>query len=128
MNKKENELIKKALTAKDMAYAPYSKFRVGAALLCSNNKVYTGCNVENSSFGATCCAERVAVYKALSEGNKEFKEIAIVSDSEGYIYPCGICRQVLSEFNSNIKIISSRKNGETVELSLNDLFSHQFKL
>lgn len=94
----DKELVEIAYEAEKNAYAPYSKFSVGAALLTEDNKVYTGCNVENSSFGASVCAERTAALKAVSEGDRRFKAIAIVSSSEEYTYPCGICRQFLSEF------------------------------
>lgn len=92
------KLIELAKNAMINAYSPYSKFKVGAALLCENGKIYTGCNIENLSFGATICAERVALFKAISEGEKNFKSIAIISDSKDFIYPCGICRQVIREF------------------------------
>ena len=94
----EKELINLAYEAAKMAYAPYSKFYVGAALLTEDGEVYTGCNVENSSYGATICAERVAALKAVSDGRRKFAAIAIVSASEDFTYPCGICRQFLSEF------------------------------
>lgn len=94
----DKELIQMAKSAREKAYAPYSRFRVGAALLCEDGATYTGCNVENASSGATCCAERTAVFKAVSEGHKEFKKIAIAGSGNGYTSPCGICRQVLSEF------------------------------
>ena len=90
-------LIDMALKAMENAYAPYSGFKVGAALLCSDKKVYTGCNIENSSYGASNCAERTAIFKAVSEGEREFEKIAIVSSSGDFTFPCGICRQVLSE-------------------------------
>ena len=98
-------LIKKALAARDKAYAPYSRFAVGAALLCANGNIYTGCNIENSAFTPTVCAERVAFYKAVSEGVVDFTAIAIVGGREGenvskMISPCGVCRQVMSEFCS----------------------------
>ena len=96
MNKQE--LIDKALMAMKNAYAPYSNFKVGAAILTTDGQIFTGCNVENSSYGATICAERCAATKAISEGAKEFASIAIVSSSEKFTYPCGICRQFLSEF------------------------------
>lgn len=100
------EIIQEAVKAKEFAYAPYSNFRVGAAVLTKNGKLYTGCNVENVSFGATNCAERTAVYKAVSEGEREFEAIAITGDNGDYLPPCGICRQVLAEFaEDSLKII-----------------------
>ena len=93
------ELINYAKKAMNNAYAPYSNFCVGAALLTDDGTVYTGCNIENSSFGATICAERTAAVKAVSEGHRRFTKIAIVSKAGGYTYPCGICRQFLSEFS-----------------------------
>lgn len=92
------ELVVLAKKAMEQAYAPYSKFKVGAALLAKDGRVFLGCNVENASFGATICAERTAVTKAISEGVKEFEKIAIVASSGDYAAPCGICRQVLYEF------------------------------
>lgn len=92
------ELIDLALLAKNQAYAPYSHFHVGAALLADNGKVYTGCNIENASYGATICAERVAIGKAVSEGARKILIVAVASDSHGPTMPCGICRQFLSEF------------------------------
>lgn len=106
------KLIKEAMLAKEKAYAPYSKFRVGAALLSENGEVYTGCNVENISYGLSNCAERTAVFKAISEGIKEFKAIAIVADTEKIIAPCGACRQVLLEFNPEMEVIMANKMGE----------------
>ena len=99
------QLIKLAQEAAKKAYAPYSGFNVGAALLCKSGNVYTGCNVENSSYGASNCAERTAVFKAVSEGEREFVKIAIVSEKGGLTFPCGICRQVLSEFMPNGRIV-----------------------
>lgn len=97
------ELLKLAFEAREMAYAPYSNWKVGAALLTKEGKVYKGCNIENSSFTPTVCAERTAFFKAISEGEKDFLKIAIVAGdaqkgSEGYCTPCGVCRQVMSEF------------------------------
>lgn len=99
-------LIMKAIEAKEYAYVPYSHFRVGAALLTKSGKVYTGCNIENVSFGATNCAERTAVFKAVSEGEREFEKIVINGDHGDYLPPCGICRQVLLEFaDASLQII-----------------------
>ena len=92
------ELISEAKNAMKFSYAPYSGFHVGAAILTECGMVYTGCNVENASYGATICAERTAAVKAISEGHTGFIKIAIVSSSEEYTYPCGICRQFISEF------------------------------
>lgn len=91
-------LIKEAVAAKEMAYAPYSHFRVGAALLTKDGKIYRGCNIENVAFTPTNCAERTAFFKAISEGEKEFAAIAVTGDADDYLYPCGVCRQVMVEF------------------------------
>jgi len=102
------ELINKAKKARENAYAPYSEFKVGAALLCKDGKIYTGCNIENISYGATNCAERTAIFKAVSEGEYEFEAIAVVGgkDKLELTSPCGMCRQVMSEFcDSDFKII-----------------------
>jgi len=120
-------LVKKAAEAKEKAYAPYSGFRVGAAVLTADGRIYTGCNVENSSFGATICAERTAVVKAVSDGKTEIAAIAVTSDSEQYTFPCGICRQVISEFVSDeTKIICSNKNGQYKIYNLKDILPHAF--
>lgn len=92
------ELIREAIAAKEMAYVPYSHFRVGAALLTKDGKIYCGCNIENVAFTPTNCAERTAFFKAISEGEKEFVAIAVTGDADDYLYPCGVCRQVMVEF------------------------------
>ena len=120
-----DKLVAEAIEARDKAYAPYSKFRVGAALLGSDHKVYKGCNIENASFGATCCAERVAIFKAISGGQREFCAIAIVSDSRDITFPCGICRQVMVEFKIP-KIIVGDYNGNYKEYTIEDLMPHAF--
>lgn len=102
------ELVEKAYEAMEFSYSPYSNFKVGAALLTESGKVYTGCNVEIASFGATNCAERTAIFKAISEGEKNYKAIAVVSSSNDYTYPCGICRQVIVEFGLDIDIIVAK--------------------
>jgi cytidine deaminase len=121
-----NELVFIAKKAKENAYSPYSGFKVGAALLDSSGKVHTGCNVENASFGATNCAERTAIFKAISDGIRDFEAIAIASDSKNLIFPCGICRQVIAEFGIR-KIIVSRDDGTFTEYSLEDLLPYAFK-
>ncbi|NTW05778.1 MAG: cytidine deaminase [Peptococcaceae bacterium] len=105
------EMIDMAIKIKQNAYAPYSKFRVGAVLLCELGKKYTGCNVENSSFSLTCCAERVAIFKAISEGEKEFKALVLVSDSEDFCTPCGACRQVMAEFALDMPVYMGNNRG-----------------
>ncbi len=123
-----DKLVELAIKAKENAYAPYSKFRVGAALLTSNGNVYTGVNVENVSFGATNCAERTAIYSSVSAGDKEIEAIAIASDANDFIYPCGICRQVIAEFASkDIKIVCSNKKGEYKILNLEEILPVSFK-
>ena len=121
-------LIKLAQKAAQNAYAPYSNFRVGAALLCKSGNVYTGCNVENSSYGASNCAERTAVFKAVSEGERDFVKIAIVSERDGLTFPCGICRQVLSEFMPNGSIVLFSEEKGIKEFALNELLPYAFKL
>ncbi len=119
------DLVKKAAQARVNAYAPYSGFRVGASLLTSDGEIYTGCNVENISYGATCCAERIVIFKAVSEGRKQFKAIAIASDLEDFIYPCGICRQVIVEFGVPIIVVSNSK-GEYIKYNSHDLLPYAF--
>ena len=121
-------LIKLAQEAAKKAYAPYSDFKVGAALLCKSGNVYTGCNVENSSYGASNCAERTAVFKAVSEGERDFVKIAIVSEKGGLTFPCGICRQVLSEFMPNGSIVLYSDEQGIKEFALNELLPYAFKL
>lgn len=118
-------LIDKAKEAREMAYVKYSNFKVGAALLGKSGKIYTGCNVENASYGATICAERVAFTKAISEGEKEFEAIAIVSSSEDVTYPCGICRQFMSEFGLDLKLIFTDEK-KISEYKLSNLLPHAF--
>lgn len=125
----DKELIELAREAQKAAYVPYSKFSVGAALLTKTGKVYTGCNVEIASFGATNCAERTAIFKAVSEEGKiEIEKIAIVSDEPGYIFPCGICRQVMAEFaDDEMKVISTTKDGEYKVVRFGDLLPNAFR-
>lgn len=104
------ELVIKALEAREKSYSPYSKFKVGAAVLTENDLIYTGCNIENASYGATNCAERTAIFKAVSEGHTTIKAIAIVGDTTTHTYPCGICRQVIAEFSAATTDIILVKN------------------
>ena len=127
------ELIKEAIKAKNKAHAPYSKFKVGAALLTKNDKVYTGCNVECSSYGNTICAEKTALVKAVSNGAKEFSKIAIVggpNDELVYCPPCGSCRQFLSDFG-DIKVLLGYKEDNKIKckkFKLTELLPESFKL
>ena len=120
------KLIEKAKQVREMAYAPYSSFKVGAALETDTGKIYTGCNVENASYAATCCAERTALANAIAEGERKFRRIAIVADTEGPCPPCGICRQVLYEFAPGIEVIMANTRGETLVQTLDDLMPHAF--
>jgi cytidine deaminase len=111
-------LIRAAIQARDHAHAPYSSFSVGAALLCADGTIFTGCNVENLSFGLTMCAERVAVGTAVAAGHRNFRRIAIAADTDEVISPCGACRQVLAEFNPSLVIVSANLSGKVQEFSL----------
>ena len=124
----DKELIEIAKKAQENAYVPYSNFKVGAALLCSDGSVYTGCNIENSSYGATNCAERTAVFKAVSEGKHEFSAIAITSSSGDITPPCGICRQVMAEFSLDMRVIFEDANGMVTSFELKDLLPLAFEL
>ncbi len=118
-------LVEKALEARKRAYAPYSHHFVGAALLGKSGKIYVGCNVENASYGLTNCAEQVAVCSAISENERDFKAIAIITKSGGIC--CGACRQVLNEFNPNIRIICANERGEIRhEFTLDQILPHSF--
>jgi cytidine deaminase len=105
MSKSYKEVVAAAIKAKDLAYAPYSNFRVGAAILAKDGQIITGCNIENSSYGLTICAERTAIFKAYSEGIREFVALAVVSDDPGFTPPCGACRQVIYDLAGNIDFI-----------------------
>ncbi len=127
-NEENNTLINKALLAKENSYSPYSNFRVGSALLTEDNKIYTGCNIENSSYGATICAERTAIIKAVSSGEKKFKKLAIVSDSNDLTYPCGICLQVISEFMPDGEIVLLDKDKNICIYKVSEFLPLAFKL
>jgi len=121
------KLIEAALKAKEKAYAPYSNFRVGAALLSTSGRIYSGCNVENSSYGLTICAERVALVSAVAAGETNFKTMAIVSDSPNFTAPCGACRQVMWEFSRNLRILLVNKKKRKKVLKISDLLPLPFK-
>lgn len=126
------ELIKLALEARQMAYVPYSKYMVGAALLTRQGKVYKGCNIENAAYTPTNCAERTAFFKAVSEGEREFDAIAIVGGYEGnptdYAYPCGVCRQVMIEFCNpeKFRVITAISEEQYLEQTLAEMLPHGF--
>ena len=127
----ERALLLAAAKARQMAYAPYSRFSVGAALLTKDGKIYTGCNVENASFSPTCCAERVAVFSAVSDGVRDFAAIAVVggdaSEEGGFCAPCGVCRQVLSEFCApDFPVVLAGEDGEPAVYPLGDLLPARF--
>ncbi|MCR5625439.1 MAG: cytidine deaminase [Lachnospiraceae bacterium] len=125
----DEELIKHAMNAREKAYSPYSKFSVGAAILTEDNQIFEGCNIENATFGATICAERTAVSKAVSEGYRSFKKIAVIAKGD-YCYPCGICRQVLAEFCDvdKFEVICANEKGEYRKHKLLELIPYTFKL
>ena len=122
----DRELINEAVRASKNAYAPYSQFAVGAALECSDGAVYTGCNIENAALGCSVCAERVALFKAVSDGRRRFTRIAVFSDSADYCMPCGTCRQVLYEFSPNIELLCVRSDGRYVSYKLSSLLPSAF--
>ena len=117
-------LIAKAMEAREKAYAPYSDFAVGAALLAKSGRIYTGCNVENASYGLSNCAERTAVFKAVSEGERDFEAIAVVTDKG--VTPCGACRQVLLEFGEDIQVIVGDETGGYRVFGLQELLPEAF--
>jgi cytidine deaminase len=120
------ELLAAALAARQHAHAPYSHFSVGAALEDVHGRIHTGCNVENATFGLTLCAERVAVFKAISEGAREFRRIAVAADTETLTPPCGACRQILWEFCGDIEVTLVNPRGKSETLRMKDLFPRAF--
>lgn len=122
-----DDLLSQALKARTKAYMPYSNFAVGAALECADGTIYTGCNIENASFGLTLCAERVALLKAVSEGQRLLTRILVVADEEP-VMPCGACLQVLLEFAPEITVICAGLGGKVETYRLQDLLPHSFSL
>ena len=121
-------LINKAFEAQKNSYAPYSKFNVGAGVLCDSGKIYTGCNIENASYPAGICAERVAYCNAISNGEKHFVACCITCSGNDYAYPCGICRQFMSEFDKDTKIIVAKSKDDYKVFDLCELLPHGFEL
>ena len=122
-------LFKVANEAKENAYAPYSNFKVGAALLSKTGKIYSGCNIENASYSLTCCAERVAIFNAISQGETEFDTFIITSNTKAPIAPCGACRQVMNEFfDENVTIVLTNQTNKRKELSIKQLLPYAFDL
>ena len=125
----DRELMDRARAMLDLAWAPYSKFPVGAALLCRDGSVFTGCNVENGAYGSTLCAERVALVKAVSEGHRDdLACLAVVSRGAQPCWPCGACRQMLSEFAPTLRILVGGEDGGYIETTLDALLPHSFSL
>jgi len=122
-----NKLIIMAKEASENSYSPYSHYKVGAALLTKNGKIYTGTNVENASFPASMCAERVALFDAVKDGEKEFEALAIYAEGDNFPFPCGICRQVISEFTRDIKVIIAKSEDEYVVKNISELLPDIFE-
>jgi cytidine deaminase len=121
-----DKLSEKAIEAKKLAFSPYSNFRVGAALLTEDDKLYLGCNIETSSYSLTICAERTALFKAISEGERKFKAIAIAGDAKDFISPCGACRQVMSDLCGDIEVIMLNSKGEKRIEKMSTLLPYAF--
>lgn len=124
----DTELIEVADAARGQAYVPYSHFHVGAALLDENNRLFTGCNIENASYGATNCAERTAIFKAISEGSRRIRRLAVVCDQDKPCMPCGICRQVISEFaGDDFELLAASPSGEFKKYTMAELLPDAFR-
>jgi cytidine deaminase len=119
-------LAEKAVEAKSKALPTFSNFHVGAALITVDDNIYTGCNIESSSYSLTICAERTAIFKAISEGERKFKAIAVVGDTEGFISPCGACRQVISDLCGNIDVVLVNSKNETKVMKTSELLPFAF--
>lgn len=123
----DQELVNLAFKMLNLSYVPYSNFPVGAAILCSDGSVFTGCNIENAAYGSTICAERTALVKAVSEGHRDdLEKIAVVGNSSDYCWPCGACRQMLYEFNPNLTVLVANGTHDFVSLKLCELLPHGF--
>jgi len=122
------KLIGAAAASREKAYAPYSNFRVGAAILTKEGRYYTGCNIENASYGLTCCAERVALFKAVSNSERSFEAIAVTAGTDEYCSPCGACRQALAEFGTDIKVYMVNGSGNYQVRTVAELLPESFAL
>jgi cytidine deaminase len=121
------ELVERARAAREFAHAPYSGFKVGAAVELTDGRVFTGCNVENSSYGLSLCAERVAIFKAVSEGAREFTRLAVIADAFAPVRPCGACRQVISDlFPRDAEVVMANLRGEAETMKISDLLPAPF--
>ncbi|HMS40898.1 MAG TPA: cytidine deaminase [Pyrinomonadaceae bacterium] len=123
---KDLELIEAAKNVREKAYAPYSNFKVGAALRTKSGEIYTGCNVESASYGLTVCAERVAIWKAVSEGVTEFETIAVVADTHELTPPCGVCRQIIWEFCGDVPVLFANLEGKNETVTMSELLPRAF--
>jgi len=124
--KSDQEIIQVAAAARENAHTPFSHFKVGAALLTDGDEIITGCNVENASYGLTMCAERVAIFKAISEGERKFVKICVVADTETLTPPCGACRQIIWEFCGDVEVLMANLQGETATLQMSELLPKAF--
>jgi len=121
-----DEVIKQAKLARQRAYSPYSRVKIGAAVLTAGGKVYAGTNIENASYGLSCCAERTAIFKAVSEGHRDIVAVAVVGKSEDFTKPCGACRQVMIEFNPKMKVLRRGLDGFSADTTASHLLPEQF--
>jgi len=122
----EEQLIAAAKLVRENAHATFSNFKVGSAVLAADGSIYTGCNVENATYGLTVCAERVAIFKAISEGARKFIRIAVIADTDDLTPPCGACRQIIWEFCGDVEVVMSNLQGKTEILRMKDLFPRAF--
>lgn len=121
-------LLEQAKKAREHAYAPYSKFPVGAVVLTKSGRIFTGCNVENAAYGLTICAEKTAIVKAISEGCKDIQAVAVIADTDDVCRPCGSCRQFISEFGSEIAVIMGNLKGKSKVCRITDLLPYNFSI
>jgi len=126
VNEHETRLIEAAKEVRERAYAPFSNFKVGAAVETGDGEIYTGCNVESASFGLTVCAERVAIWKAVSEGKMKFKHVAVAVDTDELTPPCGVCRQIIWEFCGDVPVTLANLHGESETVQMRDLLPRAF--